>query len=242
MKFKLFLIPLALFFSYIVVAMEERGKKVKTIDDVAEYYAKITEQAFMQPSIETTMGGYFEKYKLLSLDDHDDCWGCLHFSKNMNKALHNNDFSISHFGINGADSYDKMRLQGIILYLNNNSSESYPFKIIKDRYSAIIKLLQNGWKPTPIKSTPHIGINLTEFNFFIKKRELAEEDSFLRFILNIFNFDSNAVNCPVIGRFNDPNELHLWVKKDKQAEFDAIFRFNYITQNDPDADRKQENL
>jgi hypothetical protein len=70
------------------------------------------------------------------------------------------------------------------------------------------------------------------WNLFIKRKNLLQESNLIRWFCSKFNLldkiscDDEWLNTPKAScEFHD--EIYLWVKKDSQEQFDAIFGFQY---------------
>jgi hypothetical protein len=161
------------------------------------------------------------KCTVVALLEWTDARICHIFNENVGKILgRKNSWHIHDFGF-GADQFvdtKGMRIkQGVILELDN-PLEMCSYEALEASYNVVFFAMISGWQKADLKDHPDILCkeDPKEFDLFIKKTSLIDEDILLRFILRKFSLfekvqcGSQWLKHPGCG-YN--GKLYLWIKK-----------------------------
>jgi len=223
-----FVLVLFLMAGFKANAMEEKEREVKTISDISWFCAQLAKKVSEQPLFDGEKIAD-EKLKVLPLRSLD-AKICDILTDNAKKVLgEDKAWHIHHCGpLITAD--DEWIESGIMLYIfdaiNHCSLET-----LEKTYKNIITLSQLDWKLVRSEDHPIFIFEKKpeDWNIFIKKKSLIEEDRLIGTLCTKFNLRGTAAcyGYEWLKKAERNDEIYLCVKKDAQPEFDEIFGFKY---------------
>jgi hypothetical protein len=234
MQLKFLCIPIFIM-SFVLRAMEEREKEVKTVADISWHSAELAKKLSEQPLFDGE-GSVHKECKVLPLKSWGDANICSILSDNAERILgKKNAWCIHDFGCGNNQLYDaggEVLGNGIALWLYSNNTMC-SLECLERTYKNIITLLQIDWKSAQLEDHPVMmhKKDPEQWHLFVKKNNLIGEDVLIRFLASKFNM-TNMILChgewlktPKLG-YEYRDEIYLWVKKDAKEKFDEIFGFH----------------
>jgi len=200
--------------------------------DLPKYCTEMATLLERQPLF-TGYGNHVETSKVIHLESWDDARICEIFNENAKKILGESQWRISAFGIGNyqfTDSNHHLIKHGLTLSLYDGPGPC-SLSDLEASYEEVFRNMTTGWVSARPEEHPDIMFkeNPDEFQLFIKKKTLIEEDDLIAFIARRVGIEQD-IKChgESLGHsvgYGYTDERYLWIRRSALMKVIDTFGF-----------------